>query len=216
MGATSNSGRPAYATATTVRFAGSDDALVCLVAASDAKRLVLTAPVSLGATNTRPGIGHGAEVSWSDAEGVLRLPAELLAVQRASVPLWHFRAMGPAARVQRRHAVRLPLSLPLQVSYGSRILIGSTSDLSEGGIRCTVTADGPIFPIPGEIVDVALFLDGEHNPLRPQASIVRVRQHDLQQCTLVLKFQALSDRDQDQIRARVFEEQRSLRACDLD
>ncbi len=118
--------------------------------------------------------------------------------------------------MQRRHSVRLPLSLPVQVEHQGRILVGSTSDLSEGGLKCTVTADGPSFPNAGDAVDVALFLDGDHNPLRTGASVIRVRQHDLQQSSLVLVFQALSEQHQDQIRARVFIEQRSLRASDLD
>jgi hypothetical protein len=214
MGATSNSGRPTYATATTVRFPPSHTALVCLVAASDEKRLVLTAPLPSGAAGHRPGVGSSAEVSWGDGEGLRMVPAELVGVQAARVPLWHFRPLGPVERVQRRHSVRMPLSLPVQVRHDGQIFVGATFDLSEGGLRCIVTGDSD--PTPGDAVDLALFLDGDHNPLSIGASIVRVRRHDGRQVSLVLQFRALSDSDQDQIRSRVFVEQRNRRAAQQD
>jgi len=214
MGTATGGGRPGYATATTVRFAPSQTALVCLVAASDAKRLVLTAPLPSQVTGIRAGVGSRAEVSWGDDEGLRMLPAELLGVQQARVPLWHFRTLGPVEQVQRRSSVRMALTAPVQVRHSGRIFVGTTLDLSEGGLRCIVTGDSD--PAAGDMVDLALFLDDDHNPLRIAASIVRVLRHDPRQVTLVLQFRALNDQDQDQIRTRVFIEQRNRRAVQQD
>jgi hypothetical protein len=214
MGTPSTNGHLAYATATTVRFTPSEAALVCLVAASDAKRLVLTAPLSSHAAGNLPGVGSRAEVSWGADEGLRMLPVELLGVQQARVPLWHFRTLGPVEQVQRRSSVRMTLTAPVQVRHYGQIFVGATLDLSEGGLRCIVTGDSD--PTAGDAVDLALFLDDDHNPLRIGATIVRVRRHDPRQVTLVLRFRALSEPDQDQIRTRVFVEQRNRRAVQQD
>jgi hypothetical protein len=207
MGTASSGGHPGYATATRVRFMRSETALVCLVAASGAKRVVLTAPVT---SAVEPDVGARAEVSWGADEGLRMLPVELLGVQRARVPLWHFRTLGPVEQVQRRSSVRLALTAPVQVRHSGQIFVGASLDLSEGGLRCIVTGDSD--PTAGDTGDLALFLDDDHNPLRIGAMIVRVRRHDPRQVTLVLQFRDLSDQDQDQIRTRVFLEQRNRRA----
>jgi c-di-GMP-binding flagellar brake protein YcgR len=103
----------------------------------------------------------------------------------------------------------------LQVGHLGRILVGGTSDLSEGGVRCTVTGDGSSSPTAGDVVDVALFVDSHQHPLRVRASVVRAVSHGGQQSSLLLEFLAMADRDRDQIRARVFLEQRNQRAAAL-
>jgi hypothetical protein len=214
MGTPTGGGHPAYATATTVRFTPSRAALVCLVAASDTKRLVLTAPLPSQGTGIRAGVGSRAEVSWGGDEGLRMLPVELLGIQQARVPLWHFRTLGPVEQVQRRSSVRMSMTEPVQVRHSGRIFVGTTLDLSEGGLRCIVTGDSD--PTAGDSVELALFLDDDHNPLRIGATIVRVLRHDPRQVTLVLRFRALAEADQDQIRARVFIEQRNRRAVQED
>jgi hypothetical protein len=214
MGTPTGGGHLAYATATTVRFTPSETALVCLVAASDGKRLVLTAPLPSQVAGIRAGVGSRAEVSWGGDEGLRMLPVELLGVQQARVPLWHFRTIGPVEQVQRRSSVRMSLTEPVQVRHSGRIFVGTTLDLSEGGLRCIVTGDSD--PTAGDAVDLALFLEDDHNPLRIGATVVRVVRHDPRQVTLVLRFRTLSEPDQDQIRSRVFIEQRNRRAVQED
>ena len=118
--------------------APSETALVCLVAASDAKRLVLTAPLPAQGTGIRAGIGSRAEVSWGDDVGLRMLPVELLGVQQARVPLWHFRTLGPVEQVQRRSSVRMSLTGVQGVSgkIGGRVVVPAFPPRGQG-------ADGP-------------------------------------------------------------------------
>lgn len=210
MASTLSSGRPAYATATMVQFATSDEALVCLVAASDARRIVVTAPPPSSAGASRPAVGTHAEVSWT--HGALRMvPVELAGIQPERVPLWHFRVIGPVQLVQRRYSVRTPLYLPVQLDDGGRLLAGVTSDLSEGGFRCILMDAGELRLTAGDVVDVALFLDTADNPLRTRATVVRAGLADTLDPSVVLEFRGLSEPDQDRIRSRVFQEMRDRR-----
>ena len=209
MASTLSSGRPGYATPTMLQFATSDEALVCLVAASDARRIVLTAPPPSSASASRPEVGSRAEVSWT-ADGLRMVPVELAGIQPGRVPFWHFRVVGPVQLVQRRYSVRTPLHLPVQLGSQGRLLAGATSDLSEGGFRC-VLMDGGTPPPAGDVVDVALFLDAADNPLRARASVVRTGLADNLDPAMVLEFQELAEPDQDRIRTRVFLEMRSFR-----
>ena len=211
MTSTLSSGRPAYATATMVQFAESDEALVCLVATSDARRIVVTAPPPSSATASRPAVGSSAEVSWT--HGALRMvPVELAGIQPERVPLWHFRVVGPVQLVQRRFSVRTPLYLPVQLSHRGRLLAGVTSDLSEGGFRCVLMDAGDPPVAAGDAADVALFLDTADNPVRTRAVVVRAGLADTLEPSLVLEFRGLAEPDQDRIRSRVFQEMRGWRA----
>ncbi len=210
MTSTLSSGRPAYATATMVQFATSEEALVCLVAASDARRIVVTAPAPSRASASRPAVGSAAELSWT--HGALRMvPVELTGIQPERVPLWHFRVVGPVQLVQRRFSVRTPLYLPVQLAQRGRLLAGVTSDLSEGGFRCVLMDAGDPPLTAGEEVDMALFLDTADNPLRTGAAVVRAGLADTLEPSLVLEFRGLSEPDQDRIRSRVFQEMRGWR-----
>ena len=185
-----------------LQFATSDEALVCLVAASDARRIVLTAPPPSSASASRPDVGSRAELSWTD-DGHRMVPVELVDIEPAPVPFWHFRVVGPVQLVQRRYSVRTPLHLPVQLLDRGRLLGGSTSDLSDGGCRCILMGAAGSPPAAGDVVDVALFLDVADNPLRARASVVRTGLADNLDPSLVLEFQGLADQDQDRIRSRV-------------
>jgi hypothetical protein len=54
-------------------------------------------------------------VVWSTDRGVLELPVQFIGVERVGeiVSAWRVRVTGPAARVQRRHFVRVPYATPV-------------------------------------------------------------------------------------------------------
>jgi hypothetical protein len=214
-GTVSRPGHPTTSTPAEVRFALTGGGFLGLVAASDPHRIVVAQPAASGAPSPSELIGRRAELLWADIHGSRALPVELTAVQRATVPLWHFRAVGPPVVDQRRAAVRVQLHLPVQLRGSRRAVVGATLDVSEAGLRCLV--DGPVSELPGtgEAVPMTLLLNGDSDPLDLRGEVVMLRQRGDASLTIVLAFVGLTGRDQDRLRARVFEELRSRRAHGL-
>jgi c-di-GMP-binding flagellar brake protein YcgR len=217
MATLSNGTSPRYDTVTEVRFESTGSTRVCWVAASDAKRLVLAAPPAVSTSTRAPRRGDRARVTWTDhTEGVRTLPVELLGVQQELVPLWHFRRTGPAVAAQRRTSVRVDLHVPVQVTHGGHILVGTTVDLSEGGVQCSVLATAQALPPIGGEVSVALLLDGDKDTLRARGELVRSSAGVTNRRLLTVRFLRLDEQRLDRLRSRVFLELRHQRAEDLD
>jgi hypothetical protein len=215
MATMSSTGHPAYDTVTEVRFGDTGSARVCWVAASDARRLVLAAPADGGQPLPAPRPGDRASVMWMGHEGLRALPVELVGVQPALVPLWHFRRTGPEVPAQRRSSVRVDLHVPIQVTDNGRPMAGTTLDLSEGGVRCQVEAAGPILPRRGDVFPVALFLDADRDPFSARGELIRSKPAIGDELRLTLRFVGLGDGELDRLRARVFLELRTQRARGL-
>jgi PilZ domain len=212
----SSTGHPTTSTPTEVRFNLTGGGFLGLVAASDQQRIVVAQPSRDDALSPAGLVGRRAHLVWGDIRGSRALPVELSAVQHSSVPLWHFRAVGPPVVDQRRAAVRVPLQLPVQLHGPRGAIASATLDVSESGLRCLV--DGPVeqLPLTGEIVQATILLRGDADPLDLRGQVLMVRQRGDAALTLVLAFVGLAGRDQDRLRARVFEELRTRRARGLD
>ena len=83
------------------------------------------------------------EIVWKDAGELRSLPVELMAVETSPQQLWRLRAVGPAARGQRRAAVRAPLSFRAVLDHAGARVDGTTVDLSEGGVRAWFELTAP-------------------------------------------------------------------------
>ncbi len=208
----SNSGHPTISTPTQVRFTLTGGGFLGLVAASDRQRIVVAEPAESGAPSPSGLVGRRADLVWTDTEGSRALPVELSAVQHSSVPLWHFRAVGPAVVDQRRAAVRVPLHVPVQLRGEKRAVAGATLDVSERGLRCLVEGTVADLPVTGETVPMTLLLRGDSDPLEVRGEVIMLRQRGDASLSIVLAFVGLEGRDQDRLRARVFEEMRTRRA----
>ena len=207
----SSSGHPTTSTPTQVRFDHADG-FVGLVAASDRQRVVVAQPASSDAPSSSGLVGRRATLVWTDVQGSRALPVELSAVQRAAVPLWHFRALGPPVVDQRRAAVRVPLHLPVQLRTMTRAIVGATLDVSEVGLRCLVDATLADMPVCGETVPMTVLLQGDSDPLDLRGEVVMLRQRSDASVTAVLAFVGFRGLDQNRLRARVLEELRTRRA----
>jgi hypothetical protein len=212
----SSDGHLRTSTPTEVRFAVTGGGFLGLVAASDRQRIVVAEPASSGAPASSGLVGRRADLVWTDTEGSRALPVELTAVQHSTVPLWHFRALGPPVVDQRRAAVRVPLHLPVQVRGAKRAFVGATLDVSEAGLRCMVDGTVAELPVRGEVVPMTILLDGDGDPLDVQGQVLMLRQRSDAGLNLVLAFVGLEGRAQDRLRARVFDELRARRAKDRD
>ena len=210
----SSSGHPATSTTTEVRFGPHGRGFSGHVVAGDSRRVVVAAPLSAPAVDPAPRIGERAELVWVDATALLALPVELAAVQQAILPLWHFRAVGPATSGQRRAAVRVPLRLPVQLRSPDGHVAGHTLDLSEGGALCVVQP-GRLDPAVGDVLRATLHLSADHHALEVRADVLRHRRRGDGGLQVVIAFAGLEDADQDRLRRRVFLELRNRRAQGL-
>jgi c-di-GMP-binding flagellar brake protein YcgR len=92
--------------------------------------------------------GERLEIVWKDAGELRSLPVELVAVETAPQQLWRLRPVGPAARGQRRAAVRAPLSFRAALEHAGVSADGTTVDLSEGGVRAWFELTAPVGAAP--------------------------------------------------------------------
>lgn len=118
-------------------------------------------------------------------------------------------ALGHA---QRRGAVRAPLTVPVELGLAAGPVSGKTVDLSESGMRCMLdkpVTDGQAVPAAGDVVRVTLVLPDL--TVRCQAQVVRRHRRADEQAELSLRFIGLPEKDQDQVRRRVFARLRELR-----
>jgi hypothetical protein len=92
---------------------------VIVVTGKKPVRDVLFAPPRDNGDVEVPRQGHPMAIVWSTDRGVLELPVQFMDVQRVSevVSAWRVRVTGPAARVQRRHFVRVPYVTPVILTF---------------------------------------------------------------------------------------------------
>ena len=147
------------------------------------------------------------------------MPVELIAVDRGTGSFWRVRSARPAARGQRRAAVRAPLPVPVRVDHDGVRLAGVTVDLSEGGLRSLVDPVGPEptrraasrAPLEtGDVVTVHLPFD--RGVVDGGAEVVRRHRRSDDHIELSLRFLGIPERDRDLIRRSVFACLRDLRA----
>ncbi|WP_222194479.1 PilZ domain-containing protein [Modestobacter italicus] len=211
-----NVDHPVATTALSVMPLGQDEALTARVRRETDSFLYISSP--------RNGVGEAApfverdmlELSWQSDDGLRSVPAEALAV--ADDGTWKVKITGPASRIQRRDSVRAPIGLSVTLSWDRTTLVGSTVDLSEGGLLAVFRPHGDLgvgVPFPKRGQPLALQLDLYSDQLVTEVALVRrrPRQDNLHEWSL--RFVALPEPSADLIRSHVFTALRNARARGL-
>jgi hypothetical protein len=157
--------------------------------------------------------GEFLELSWQADDGFRTVQAVMVDV--AADRLWQVRVKGEATHTQRREAVRAPLGLPVRVVFGRTELVGSTVDLSEGGLRCVFRPHGDLgasIPFPKAGQPIGLVLDLYSDQLETQVEFVRRRPRTDSLHEWSLKFTVLPEAATDLIRSHVFTALRNARS----
>ena len=118
-----------------------DDALISWVESAGEDEIVVTVGEDRTRRRVRLDVGEVIQVLWRGPEELRVLPTELVSVDLGPRPVWRLRPIGPAARGQRRAAVRAPLPVAVRMTAGSETWDGRTVDLSEGGLRALFGPD---------------------------------------------------------------------------
>jgi hypothetical protein len=207
---------PAASTALSVMPLGQDEALTARVRRESESFLVVSSP--------RNGIGEAVpfvdrdmlELSWQADDGLRSAPAEALAL--TSDGQWKVRLTGPANKIQRRDAVRAPIGLSVTLGWDRTTLVGSTVDLSEGGLLAVFRPHGDLgvgVPFPKKGQPLVLKLDLYSDELLTEVALVRrrPRQDNLHEWSL--RFLDLPEPAADLIRSHVFTALRNARSRGL-
>lgn len=215
-----------------VQAASRGDALTSFVESSGDGEIVVTVAVDRSGRRVRLEVGEDVQLVWKGPEGLRARPAQLLEVLLGDQPTWRLKPVGPAARGQRRNAVRAPMSLAVEAALGQVQVLGESVDVSEAGVRVlfrpftgsrarpvapegdegATAAAQPPPPEVGAVLDLTLSLDAQQAPIRSKAEVVRVHSRTDPLTELSVRFIGLAEREQDRIRARVFTELRVLRS----
>ncbi|SEL11002.1 PilZ domain-containing protein [Blastococcus sp. DSM 46786] len=191
-----------------------------------ARGLTATAQVEVSNENTivvRP-LGEGTEwkraikpgdpvaLYWVSGYEERSLPAKITSVEVGEEPLWHLVPTGPAERSQRRRTVRARVEVPVVMPWLDGLLVGSTVDLSEAGLRALVDGWG-LPPEPGTRAHMTLTIGDDTVDVR--GAIVR-QQVQGARWLLSMQFHDVEEKDADGLRRRVFQALREERAAALD
>jgi hypothetical protein len=153
--------------------------------------------------------GDPVEVFWAAGNEERTLPAKVVEVEGGAAPRWHLAPTGPSARSQRRKAVRARLGVPVVLPWSDGVLAGETVDLSEAGMRALVDGWG----VPPEAgTTMALTLDLGDRYLDLHGELIWLSQRGWQ-WLIAMRFDNVSERDGDALRAKVFAALRAERAA---
>jgi hypothetical protein len=207
---------PDAGTALSVVPFGQDDALTARVRRVGELNLHVTPARNGTGEIVRMAPGEHMELSWQADDGFRSVEAALIDV--AADGLWQLRVKGEATRTQRRDAVRAPFGLPVRVVFGHTELVGSTVDVSEGGLRCVFRPHGDLgnsIPFPKAGQPIGLVLDLYSDQLEMQVEFICRHPRADQLHEWSLKFTAMPEAAQDLVRSHVFTALRNARARGL-
>ena len=157
-------------------------------------------------------VGDAVEVFWKGEDNQRAVPAEVVEVEQGALIRWRMRITGPAEDSQRRKAVRGRVTVPVEAEYGAIDLKGTTVDLSEAGLR----AEFEGFGAPPEAgVGLLLTLSLETGAIKTKAEVVRTQARGAR-WVMSIRFTDIQEKDQDQVRRRVFQALREERASKAD
>jgi hypothetical protein len=207
---------PAPAAALSVLPLGQDEALTSRVRRVSDTHLFISVP--------RDGIGNPAvlverdlmELSWQADDGLRSVQTEVLALTDDS--LWKVRVRGAASKIQRRDSVRAPIGLSVSLSWDRIELVGSTVDISEGGLLCIFRPHGDLgvhVPMPKRGQRMTVNLDLYSDVLDADVELIRRRPREDQLHEWSLKFVELPEAAGDLIRSHVFTALRNARSRGL-
>lgn len=212
-----------------VLAASRGDAVMSFVERVGDDELVLTVGQDRAGRPVRLQPEERLDVVWKDAGELRSLPAELVAVETSPAQLWRVRPIGPAARGQRRAAVRAPLSFRAVLEHGGTATEGTTVDVSEGGVRAWFKLAGappaeqqeqpdgaadPRIPEIADVVTVTVWFD-ERQHVAARAEVTRVHDRTDTRVELSVRFIGLPEKMQDLVRREVFAGLRDLRSRGL-
>jgi hypothetical protein len=207
---------PAAGTALSVVPLGQDDALTSRVRRIGENNLHVTVGRNGVGEAVRVDHGEFVELSWQAEDGFRSVQAVMVDV--AADGLWQLRVKGEATRTQRREAVRAPLGLPVRVVFGRTELMGSTVDVSEGGLRAVFRPHGDLgwsIPFPRAGQSIGLVLDLYSDQLDTQVEFIRRRPRTDSLHEWSLRFTVLPESATDLIRSHVFTALRNARSRGL-
>ena len=208
---------PGDLTALSVLQIGKDIAVTSRVSRVAASSLYVTPPRDHQGNRVRFEMRDLLELSWQSEDGLRSVPTESIGL--GDDGSWRLRVTGPASRVQRRNAVRAPIGLPVTLTWGGLVeLVGSTVDLSEGGLLCVFRSNGVLgghVPMPRRGQVMTLSLDLYSDALTTEVELIRrrPREDDLNEWSL--RFVELPESAADLIRSHVFTALRNARARGL-
>ncbi|MEI4270367.1 PilZ domain-containing protein [Klenkia sp. LSe6-5] len=136
----------------------------------------LVLAVGTGATGRRVRLGLGARVLvwWTGPDGVTRYrPYEVGDVRGGAFPTWVLRPCGVCSAGDRRATQRVTMEVPVGLVTPLGMVLGETTDISEGGVRAVFAAPPTVgfsdvvqpFPDPGDVVTLAVVLGGTRTEL---------------------------------------------------
>lgn len=193
-----------------VRLPDREDLLVSFVPEGPQHddELVVTVGQDRSGRRVRVPVGAQLELVWQVGRVPRARTAELLAVELGEDPTWRLAFRGPARDGQRRGAVRAPLALPAELSAGDQVLRGMSLDLSETGLRgrWPVSTD---WPATGDTLSATVEL-AIGRWVTGTAAVRRAFRSGDGWLEASVVFTDLTEREQDQLRARVFERLREL------
>jgi hypothetical protein len=144
------------------------------------------------------------ELSWQAEDGLRSVPA--VAVAQTEDDVWRLRIAGPASHLQRRAAARAPIGLSVSLSWDDTVLIGSTVDLSEGGLLCVFRPNGDLgvhVPFPRKEQPLRLRLDLHSDRLVTEVALVSRRPREDKLHEWSLRYLSLPEPAAERIRAHV-------------
>ena len=170
--------------------------------------LVVTVAQDRTGRRVRVPVGDTVELLWSSRRGPRARSARVLEVDTGGEPTWRLEPLGPVRDGQRRGAVRVEVGLRTALTDGARTVEGISLDLSETGVRGRwPLEDG--WPAVGDELAVTVQLS-DTVLLTGPARVRRAYPTTDGRVEASLEFSDWPERDQDQVRRRVFERLRQL------
>ncbi|SCX45579.1 PilZ domain-containing protein [Klenkia marina] len=140
--------------------------------------LVLGVGVDARGRKVRLGLGSMVLVWWVSPGGAIRYRPHVVAdVRGGGFPTWVLQPAGAASEGDRRASPRVAMAVPVGLVTPVGMLLGETTDVSEGGLRAMFGAaptagHGDVvlpFPEAGDTVVLALVLGGSRVELSSRA-----------------------------------------------
>jgi hypothetical protein len=207
---------PADTTALRLLPLGRDEALTSRVRRESENYLYITPPRTSGGRPARFVERDLYELSWQADDGLRSVPA--VAVAQTGDDAWRLRIAGPASHLQRRAAPRAPIGLSVSLSWHDTVLIGSTVDLSEGGLLCVFRPNGDLgvhVPFPRKEQRLRLRVDLYSGTLVTEVALVGRRPREDKLHEWSLRYLSLPEPAAERIRAHVDSALASARARGL-
>jgi hypothetical protein len=182
------------------------------VEVSNALALVIRPTAEAYARTVGVKPGDRVELFWRGEFEERMLPAEVSEVEDGDSLRWNLSVAGPAERSTRRKAVRARVEIPVRIRVRGTEVAGETVDISEAGMKAVADGWG-LAPEPGTPVEVDVEVGKDL--VRVRGAIVR-QEERAGRWVLSMRFDGVSEKDEDRLRRRVFQALREERARTAD